>query len=636
MDITPIYELQNRLRSTAIAGVKLLCEDFRLKHAAESVKLLEEASPVFAKICQQMEKLLAPDCQNPSGTLLDTISLVDAVICTLGTVEVQKEMTILNKMTENDTNVILNISYTKQKKLLDALTTSGNGHFSYVCDTYENSPELFHDYRIRAAMVKALGASYTELAEQVEFWLKEADASILPSLMNGFDPKGKKEMVRRVRVIEKIAGADANDFYVKMLDSAENEVRQELLYALRFDKRNVGFVKELLKSAKGKNKQICMQVLIYLKDEEIYATLQKQAEKNPNEVLLLVKYSESTQAAKLVADILCKSIEDVLAIDAEKTPNKEKFSKIGLYRNALIASIGKNNPEIYQCYRTIFENRENFAKKDGSAATFYQVMKPVNRYCSYYFYHNSEQRGMEGKLATILQQSYLIYPNDELKSLIMELCEKDQTEHFLTAALMVQLLSEDVDKEWLDKNVPKILQDHKYTPIYEILFFFAWEDTEKSYVVKMTYNDNLSEVQNTYKRRIDFKARDKMTEILIAHADQDIDKVLSNWCGTYCDEEYCKRLREHFYKEALTTANASCINYLKKCGWTDYKGIVAKSLSRCNYMNTWVVFDYIRYLPCDYAQKVEELNAVSELVRSGKVIATNLDINELESMEKNL
>ena len=82
-----------------------------------------------------------------------------------------------------------------------------------MCDTHENNPELFRDYRVKYALVQALGASYAELADKVEQWMKEDnDKTILPLLYKDFDPKGKKEMVRRVKVISTLAGAEANDF----------------------------------------------------------------------------------------------------------------------------------------------------------------------------------------------------------------------------------------------------------------------------------------------------------------------------------------------------------------------------------------------------------------------------------------
>ena len=87
MDTTPIYALRERLRAAGIAGTSLLSEDFRLKRAYEAYLPLEAASPVFAKLEQMTAQLLSPDCSNPQGALLDTLTLADAVICTLAVVD---------------------------------------------------------------------------------------------------------------------------------------------------------------------------------------------------------------------------------------------------------------------------------------------------------------------------------------------------------------------------------------------------------------------------------------------------------------------------------------------------------------------------------------------------------------------
>ena len=92
MDLSPVYELQERLHTAIIAGANLLNEDFRLRRAAEAIKPLASASPVFAKLCQQTDLLLSPGCSAPASVLLDTISLADAIICTLGTVETKQEI----------------------------------------------------------------------------------------------------------------------------------------------------------------------------------------------------------------------------------------------------------------------------------------------------------------------------------------------------------------------------------------------------------------------------------------------------------------------------------------------------------------------------------------------------------------
>ena len=84
MDITPIYDLRDRLRTAMIAGTSLLAEDFRLKRAVEAMAPLEKAAPVFAKVGEFCKKLIASGSgtEDKEDLLLDAITLVDAVCCT--------------------------------------------------------------------------------------------------------------------------------------------------------------------------------------------------------------------------------------------------------------------------------------------------------------------------------------------------------------------------------------------------------------------------------------------------------------------------------------------------------------------------------------------------------------------------
>ena len=50
MNLQPLYTLKERLEQAAIAGTGLLGEDFRLQRAAEALKPLAAARPVFAKL----------------------------------------------------------------------------------------------------------------------------------------------------------------------------------------------------------------------------------------------------------------------------------------------------------------------------------------------------------------------------------------------------------------------------------------------------------------------------------------------------------------------------------------------------------------------------------------------------------
>ena len=47
MNLQPLYDVKSRLEQAAIAGTGLLAEDFRLQRAAENLKPLAAANPVF-------------------------------------------------------------------------------------------------------------------------------------------------------------------------------------------------------------------------------------------------------------------------------------------------------------------------------------------------------------------------------------------------------------------------------------------------------------------------------------------------------------------------------------------------------------------------------------------------------------
>lgn len=205
MDITPIYELRSRLRAAAIAGIHLLPEDFRLRRAAEAIKPLVSASSVFARLNEQMTFLFSEDCENPASALLDAILLTDAVLCTLGTVDVSGEIEDLDIQPSTNTSTE-DFPCSQVRRVIESFTGSGN--FMYIYELHKANSEVFRDYRVRHAMVQALGASYAYTADLAKTRLQEQDASLLPLLKKGFNPKGKREMRFRLEVITAVASVE--------------------------------------------------------------------------------------------------------------------------------------------------------------------------------------------------------------------------------------------------------------------------------------------------------------------------------------------------------------------------------------------------------------------------------------------
>ena len=305
MDITPVYELRTRLRAAMIAGTNLLSEDFRLKKAAENFSGLSSASPVFAKINAMTEKLVA---ENSPECLLDTITLVDAVITTLGTAEVKGE---LEDLPDNGiSSVIVNAPYSQLSAVLDALTSTGGGQFNTVITARRETPELFNDYRVKPALVKGLGASYAELADTVASILEGMGKEIIPLVKKDFDPKGKKDMIRRLHIIEELCGAEENEFYLEQLESSEKDVRKALIYALRHDESNADKLIELTKTEKGKLKTAALSALISFDCEKSEEFFNEYSKKKPAEVIEVLAKVSSEWTSELTARLINKVLVD--------------------------------------------------------------------------------------------------------------------------------------------------------------------------------------------------------------------------------------------------------------------------------------------------------------------------------------
>ena len=267
MNLQPLYDVKARLEQAAVAGTGLLSEDFRLQRAAESLKPLAAASPVFGKIHQGLAGLLSAPREEQGGLLLDLLALVDAVVYTQGTSKAEGGLDPLPP----GCGVYIPLSYSQISPLLTALTGKGGGRMELVKSTWTCHPKFFADYRVLPALISGLGDSYGELAELNLDILKSQTPAIVPLLKEGLDPAGKKEMARRVEVIAALEGTNAAPWLRELLPQARKEVRPAVLLALSGDPANLPLALELAKTEKGKNRQAVLTGLSQLDGEEVRA-----------------------------------------------------------------------------------------------------------------------------------------------------------------------------------------------------------------------------------------------------------------------------------------------------------------------------------------------------------------------------
>ena len=308
MNLQPLYDVKSRLEQAALAGAGLLAEDFRLQRAAEGLKPLAAASPVFGKIDSGLAALLSAPPEERSGRLLDLLALVDAVAYTQGVSQIEGELTPLPP----GQGVCLPLSYCQLHPVLEALTTTGGGRMEVIQSAWENRPELFSDFRVLPALVAGLGDSYGELAGLNARILKQMGPAPLPLLKEGFDPAGSKAMARRVEVIAALEGAGATPWLREILPQAKKDVRAAVLAALGADPENTPLLLELAQTEKGANRDAVLKALSSQDGAAVAPFWGEELEKNPLSVLFLAR-TEQDWAGDLIAAGLQKQLKGMMA-----------------------------------------------------------------------------------------------------------------------------------------------------------------------------------------------------------------------------------------------------------------------------------------------------------------------------------
>ena len=616
MDITPIYDLRARLRAAMIAGTNLLSEDFRLKRAVEAVAPLEQASPVFARIGQLSRALLNPTQEDKEGALLDTITLVDAVLCTQGAVAAggQDTETEITKLPGSGCgNVVTNAPYSVVNALTEALTSSGSGHYSFVTETHENRPELFSDYRVKAALVQALGASYSELAYRAERWLKEEDASLLPLLQNQFDPNGKKEMVRRVWVMEAIAPREANEFFLKQLPDAGKEVRQALIFALRHCPENEDVLWDLEKTERGNSKKTVCQALAYMESSRAELLFTELCQKNLQETMKYLGYSQCVWASRLVASQMEEQLKPFLE-NNDYVPDREHADAL---EAVIIAASGKTGRSILQVFDKAFGlgirlNRCTEDKKEKGRFQKKSVSTLEN-------------------LARTVQSTISTTADPEMCRFAMKLYEekfhsKEGWEIYFPAAALAHLFGDEDCSGWLYKQLVGGLR--RPTKLYESIrnawSGITWDNTRQKFLFRTSQHsfEMMADYSIDYVHELKQDISGKVTDVLMKCRDEGIDSFLLPKCINPGNDADRTKLEEYFYKRALEVSdNRSYMILLKNLNCRRCEGLAVHYFK--GHVSKISLWEFKRfesfYLPGDAKAKYEELLKAYDLIKHGKV-----------------
>lgn len=675
MDLTPLYELRDRLRAGVVAGAELAAEDFRLKRAVEGFAPLEKASPVFAKIGALARSAAAPECEDRAGVLLDAVTLADAVLCTQGAVAVPGEIQEIPVMSWG--SAVTNAPYSQLATLLDALENSGGGRYSIVTETHKLYPELFGDYRVKKALVQALGASYAELAEVAERWLKEDSPAIIPLLKKGFDPRGKREAVRRLKVIEALAGAAENEFYLEMLPDSEKETRLALIYALRHTQENEALLLELVRTERGTAKVMAHWALAQLDTPAAWQYFSKLAEKKPQEAAGYLRLSTAAGASMLVAERLSGLLapfaggvsgsgegagsggvsgsgEAAGSGGVSGSGEGAGSGRVSGFLKALVSKgkpvplteavaraidgfvavlPGKSGEAICDCYRlgaglgTALDREAEGIKGDWITAVY------ENSYTRRDIQRNSRVAQFSSVLPVQLHRALLMNPTPELTALAMELYGLYGIE-YLPAAVIAMLLTESAEAcyEWVRERLqgnssrsraakPQGFKGNSSLgwEAERALSAVCWNEERGKFVLSWISMRDVDDEGTCYLHPLREPLDRRFYGLLMEQARGEMDDILLKWVQP-SDRGLCDELGNYFYQRALLEKNPrSYFSHMDACGWTECNGLGMRFVQKNPDVGTWWLVSFLRDMPGSAIARAEESERVAEYLGNRKL-----------------
>lgn len=613
MKLQALYDLKERLEYAAIAGTGLLQEDFRLRRAVDALASLAAANPVFARINVSSKALLSAPQAERSTRLLDLLSLVDAVVYTQGVTNVNGDLEPL----PGGNGKYVQASYGELQPLLTALTGSGTGRTSVIQRYWKEHPDYFADFRMLPHVVSALGDPYGELAELIFAILMKQGTSIIPQLKEGFDPAGKTEMVRRVRLIAKLSGAAENDWFVSILPEAKKDVREAVIQALSLSQDNVQLLLDLCRSERGKLKEAALRSLAMMEDDACIEFWKKEAAKRPDAVYCLSGV-DSTLAADLTAEVFHSLLKEILNCGSD-------YDGATLTRLCRMIDVitGKYSSGIDKLWHWIAAQMDVFSG-----------IRPQKNVFGDYSVAEYLQRCM---METILCNSDVLVLNTA-RSLSRECrpwflcCEflADMAE--LPAAALYEKYASCIVMTGLVKKETEG-QRNERIQIMRAMAAVSWNDEEDAYCATFRCSDPLTGEKIDSVRKLDgFDSRwaallsDARTlkdgDILIFSSISgrcNLDQLLISMINPH-DSEVCTAIGNYLYERACKTGMMSpYFSGMVRCNWTRWSGLMTKCVKQIGELRYDHVVQYLDQIPMSNAQKAAELRQLDEIAGRRKV-----------------
>lgn len=575
MGIAILNELQNRLYTLAIAGTNLLAEDFRLKKTAEQFHAVAASSPVLSKIDKLVQQLLEEDNKEKEISLMEAITLVDAVVCTQAEYVVKKEGK--QEIPVLKGGKITNTKYSELHPLITALTTKGSGRYEVLSDAYEEKKEILKDFHILPLLIKGFNDSYNEIPYLIEeILIKQVGEDAIFLCKEDFDPMGGKDMVNRLHVLKELAGEKENDFYISLLENSSPVVKEAAILNLGCSPANADLLIHLAETERGKKyKTAALKAMEQLNEKKNIDYLLTKAQKNPETYLPYLKNCETEEISDVFADALEKILQELLQVKKEEKIPDKLHKKI---RDVLISSA------MYKCSEKMIDVFQKYGDTNWyiHQINWIMICNMLDKTDEKYIHMTKElyQRCRKVYLPSMLVAEFLTEP-EKTYDLCMPYFQDFHDKAFVAEICMVlRLIKYDKIGYYIKHSEEQAAR------------FIAKE-------IDIRWIESLTQVQeNIWNTRYR------------GYGDE-VYWILRGWVNCYCKEAvpFFRRKFRQFVGMGFFD-----LDILEELGETNFKTLVASYIRSRNYFyyDFSKTIDFLRKLPFTEEERAEEAKMILE------------------------
>lgn len=326
MSIAVLNQVYGEVRRLSIAGSNLASGDFRLKKLIDPLRQSAQKAPVFGKVADAIQKVVDSDQQNSAETLLELTTLTTAILYTQGETGVEGKLTKLNSQDLGLT--VSNTSARVLKPLIEALTSTGSGRLEIIRDAHERG--AFQDLRLIKHAIAAIEDKYSEIADYVaDNILPIYGRAIYSEILEGFDPNGKGDDARRLKLLHRLDPEASRSVVDNALENGSLDVRLEAINCLKGREDAVEFLLQQVNAKSRDARKAALSALTPIEKPEAIEALIGAVSSADLELISGSIWANRNK--KLLQHIVVEAERQLDALlspqDAKPTPAKTKTSK---------------------------------------------------------------------------------------------------------------------------------------------------------------------------------------------------------------------------------------------------------------------------------------------------------------------